>query len=401
MPRTADYTIKGFLYQFNKSLLEILNADGASEITLEGIVDDIEVSGPLGFTAIQCKYHEAQDRFSPSAIYEPLLQAMKHFCDNPQEQIAYRIYAHFPDKSCDAPRPVDRTLLKDVLESRNKDLAQYTEDLRDRVNLDEFASRCSLEFGPCYDELVNQVHTALESAGLPHDDVDTLAYPNAIQLIAGLSAKHDIQERKITRSGLLDHLKSVRKTAITRWTLALGTREKILRARRKQLGPNLGINSRLRYLVVNSLSFDDFDNGIVMFIADFVAKYHWKPAHIKTPLVCLDTTDEKFRDIQWRLYQKGVVSADGIVGGVFDEKRFFREPICTRASSVARREFAIRLLRWEKHGKYLNTQKCDDLFILGDNRYEGLDTQDVNVEVLAAGSLQEIRFVMGVDAVCG
>ncbi len=38
MSRTADYTIKGFLYQFNKTLLEILNAEGGQQITVEGII---------------------------------------------------------------------------------------------------------------------------------------------------------------------------------------------------------------------------------------------------------------------------------------------------------------------------------------------------------------------------
>jgi hypothetical protein len=36
MSRSADYTIQGFLYQFNKTLLEILKAQADSIITVEG-----------------------------------------------------------------------------------------------------------------------------------------------------------------------------------------------------------------------------------------------------------------------------------------------------------------------------------------------------------------------------
>ena len=59
MPRTADYTIQGFLYQFNKTMLEILRAQDDDKVTVEGIVEDIEVATPTTLTAVQCKYHEA------------------------------------------------------------------------------------------------------------------------------------------------------------------------------------------------------------------------------------------------------------------------------------------------------------------------------------------------------
>lgn len=44
MSRAADYTIQGFLYQFNKTALVILGAQDDDAITLEGIVEDIEVA---------------------------------------------------------------------------------------------------------------------------------------------------------------------------------------------------------------------------------------------------------------------------------------------------------------------------------------------------------------------
>ncbi|MCT7009442.1 hypothetical protein M1749_24160, partial [Salmonella enterica subsp. enterica serovar Oranienburg] len=71
MARTADYTIQGFLYQFNKTLLEILRAAGDSVVTVEGIVEDIDIVAGDVTTAIQCKYHESNDVFTLSSIYKP------------------------------------------------------------------------------------------------------------------------------------------------------------------------------------------------------------------------------------------------------------------------------------------------------------------------------------------
>ncbi len=79
MSRTADYTIKGFLYQFNKTSLSILESKDDDTITVEGIIEDIEIKSSESTTAIQCKYHEASTNFQESAVYKPLLQMIKHF----------------------------------------------------------------------------------------------------------------------------------------------------------------------------------------------------------------------------------------------------------------------------------------------------------------------------------
>lgn len=96
MSRSADYTIKGFLYQFNKTLLEILNSKDNSVIRVEGIVEDVEIVTPVLTTAIQCKYHEASEAFTPSSIFKPLLQMMYHFHTNGSVNIQYVLFAHFP-----------------------------------------------------------------------------------------------------------------------------------------------------------------------------------------------------------------------------------------------------------------------------------------------------------------
>ena len=56
--RQANSTIKGYSYQFNKSILEILKAGEADEIVLEGVIEDIDIQSPTSITTIQCKYHE-------------------------------------------------------------------------------------------------------------------------------------------------------------------------------------------------------------------------------------------------------------------------------------------------------------------------------------------------------
>lgn len=399
MQRSADYTIQGFLYQFNKTALAILRAQDDETITVEGLIEDIDIASPATLTAIQCKYHEAATTFTPSVIYKPLLQMLKHFSDHATSNIRYVLFAHFPNVS--TPHPiVDKGALDAALKSSDKELQKHIMALPPNIDLAAFVARFAMEFGPSYVEVVAEVGKELERNGIPADEIETLSYPNTIHIIATLSTKHDIAVRQITRKQLLTQLKSIRTTAISRWTLSLKTRRKLLEARRKQLKVHLDKNTRLRYFLVDPGSVQDYETEIVLFIIDYIDKYHFKPAHISTPILCLCTTRSEIQDIQHRLYAKGIIATDGYVGNHFVESFFLREPLSSKGpAGKLQREFSLRLLSWNDHGEILNSRKCDDLFIIGDPNCNSLDTVDVNVERIAGATMNEIKYVMGISNV--
>lgn len=257
-----------------------------------------------------------------------------------------------------------------------------------------------MEFGPSYDDITGQVGMELEANGIPKGDIETLAYPNAIHMIATLSVKHNPADRQITKKKFLSDLTAIRTTAISRWTLALKTRETLLQARRKQLKVHLDKNARLRYLVIDPSGIEDYKSEIVLFVTDYIDKYHFKPAHIRTPILCLCANRDEVQDIQRRLYAKGLLANDGYVGGQFEGSHFFREPLTSKGvEGKVNREFTLRILSWDDHGKMLNERKCDDLFIFGEPDCTALDTVDVNVERLAGATLKEIKYIMGVSNV--
>ena len=273
MSRAADYTIQGFLYQFNKTAIEILNASPDSLITVEGIVEDIEITTPAITNAIQCKYHEASETFTPSSIYKPVLQMMNHYHGNQTANIRYTLFAHFPSVKGQPQPLVGKPEMQAALDSQNKDLQSLIAPLKGKVDIDAFLKRFAMEFGEAFDDLAKQVGNALKANGIPQSEIDTLGYPNAIHIISGISVRHDPTKRNITNRQFVDRLKAIRTTAISRWTLALKTHKKLLESRRKQLKSNLDKNARLRYFVIDAKSLEDYDNGIVLFVKDYLEKY--------------------------------------------------------------------------------------------------------------------------------
>lgn len=400
MARSADYTIQGFLYQFNKTLLEILKAPPDSEITVEGIIEDIEVVADNLVTAIQCKYHESNDAYTVSAIYKPLLQMMHHFHFKSDGKVNYVLFAHFPGHTNETIA-VNKAELQKALASKNKDFKTYVTDLKDVIDLDNFLLKFSTRIGPAFDELVTEACGLLQATGIAAVDVQTLAYPNAIHMIANLSILHDVNQRKITKNKFLSTLRQIKSTAISQWTLSLKSRKALLAARRKQLKTNLAKNARLRYFLIHGDALHEFESQIVIFINDYLDKYHFKPAHVSTPVFCLATSEGEFKAIESRLHCKGITLNDGYIADVFYEDSFFRESLTGKGEhGTVKREFSLRLLRWLPHGNLLNKRKGDDMFVLGVGGYASLNIEDVNVEELATESFDEIKYMIGLSDAC-
>jgi len=389
MGRSADYTIQGFLYQFNHALSELLKAADDAVITIEGIVEDIEVATYAGLKAIQCKYHETKKNYTPSILYDPLLQMMKHFKSNPGAKIEYHLFVHFPG---DQEVEITSAHLNDALASKNKELQGLIAGLAG-VDVNGFLKVFFVAVTPKYEDLAKENAVQLEALGFSKSEVETVFYPNAIQLIADLSIKHDAELRKIAKKDFLDALRQIRSTAVSQWTLALNTRHKILETRRKQLKQNLGANVRLRHVVVFSKFMQRFDDQIVLFVKSFVDKFHFKMVHAQTPLFALDVSEEQLEDIAERLISKDVIPNLGRPVRAFSEVNFFREPIVQKD----KKEFVLRLICWSDYQRLSLKTKPDDLFVLGDGEFMELDVKDVNIEVLGSEHFEEIKYVMGIS----
>ena len=233
---------------------------------------------------------------------------------------------------------------------------------------------------------------------MPEGELDGLVYPNAIHLIATLSIQHNEPDRKIGKTQLLGKLKSLRKTLITRWTLALRSYKQMMSHRKRQLAAHLRHNARSRHFLISQSTVEDFDERIVTFIKEYLAKYHFKSSHTSTPIFCLECDAQKFDDIRWRLHQHGIRFADGYIGSKYDEDFLLREPLhLYKGRTILKREFQIRLVRFSPECTILHKYKSDDFFIVRNGTFCNVDLKDVNDEPLAVTNLKELSFLLGLS----
>ncbi|MBZ9648137.1 hypothetical protein K9B33_11310 [Sphingobium sp. 3R8] len=329
MARTAEYSIKGYLYQFLRYLSEILAADKDTKVTIEGAIEDIDVAAPGFTTAVQCKYHEAADKFTLSKIYKPILLMLEHFSQNTAAtpEIRYRLFCHFPDQS--GSRSLTKTELEAVLATGSEPMQKIIKRIAKGVDHDVFLARFTIEFGQTTDDLQKSVLDTLRSKGFTAEDVDAIIFPNAIQRIVDTATQSAIADRTVDPAAFIEALRDVRRLTFTRWTRALASRAQIARRLREDLAPSLQHNVRRRTFVIDPTAIEKFDEAIVGFVKAFVERYCCKYLHEYPPLFLI-TGSYDVAGLATRLHDAGLSVATGMVGSAFRAKALFKKPMRRR-----------------------------------------------------------------------
>ncbi|BEV06332.1 hypothetical protein [Chryseobacterium gambrini] len=397
MSRSADYTIQGFIYQFIITFHELLLSSENTEITIEGIVEDIDVNTPTEQIVIQCKYHESKQKFTLSNIYKPVLQMLCHYKNNPTKNINYWLHAHFPNETVGSEKILTKTELETILDSKATDLQKYIAQLSSFTQGDEFLKRFKVKFGATLSDTEKAVIVCLASEGFTTEDATEIFYPNAIHAIAELSIQHDEQKRKIKKADFLNELKKKKKTAISRWTKELQDYTKFLKQRRKQIGEILNGNSRKRAIILDANYIVDFERNIPILIQDYVAKYNSKIRLNQTPVFSLVCDEDMLNNIWKSLDQKKLNIERGMIANTFNTTRFLRDPLKVIKDGII--EFKLKLCNHENEfDSIVNEAGFDDAIIISDRNFPFEDTTSCNIEKLKTQEINEIKYLLSLTS---
>lgn len=213
--REATASIRGYFYQLDAALLDILAAGLDDQVVIEGI-EDFDRYAPDGVTYNQVKYYEAQS-LTDAILRDPLHKLFQHFYGLKEADRVgrkYVLYGHYKEiKIAVGPLTVDR--FKEVMtyfkveedKSRTKKSHLDGLDIADNL-IDAFCSvfevRPAKEFAAQRAEVIaqlrsNQKVTEIEARGFH--------YPRAFDFVANLATRKDHVDRTTSLRKLQDHLK--------------------------------------------------------------------------------------------------------------------------------------------------------------------------------------------------
>lgn len=256
--RTATDTIKGYFYQFDLSILKLLELnDEKHKITVEGI-EDIDVKNATEETAIQCKYH-SKTEYNHSVIAKPIRLMLNHFgevLNGNQKKVKYSYYGHFKSGHSKLTIPITLDFLKNNLLTYTKAKIKYEHHvdlkLKDQ-DLSEFLNQLHIDINAkSYEDQLLQIHDLLKNQEAFNSDefeAENYFYNNALKVITKLSIKEKKSDRTISKQEFLKEINS-KKILFHKWFIEYKGKKKLLADLRKQFFTTYNISPFERFFLI-------------------------------------------------------------------------------------------------------------------------------------------------------
>lgn len=217
--RTAVDTIKGYFYQFDFYILQILESqDNYKEFIIEGI-EDVDIETPQGLTAVQCKYYEGTE-FNYSKISKAVRLMLDYFVEH--RNVSFFLYGHFKSRQDKITTPIPLDILKSKLLTYKRDNKEYKLHVEKGLSDDELSLflrhlKINIEAPSIEDQLCKVYKSMKEALELKSDVESHLFYAIGLNIVRELSTSKDIGHRKITRGKFIDKIKNTKKDCLDIW----------------------------------------------------------------------------------------------------------------------------------------------------------------------------------------
>ena len=330
-PRSATNTIKGYFYQFDKSILEILEQSNETNIvTIEGVEDiDIENSDEIQF--VQCKYYE-ETEFNNSIIKEPIQLMFRHYLKNRTEaqskNFTYKLYG-FYNKGHEKLRELTtenlRTYFLDFskyevtdelgnlnYQIKNKEGEIKFEEALQTDDIEDFNKRLFVNIkADSYENQIEKIKSKIQNdlSDYSEEDIE-LIYFNALKIIKDLACEHNIEKRQISKKEFWDRIKT-KNYYFERWMSELLEWEDYKKIIHKKYFPrvsNLSPAHRFFLLDCQGENMNDVKNVISK-----ISTRYSRFVHQFSPFVYLyNTSNADFMtELKAKLYEEGCYFKDG------------------------------------------------------------------------------------------
>lgn len=196
------YAIKGFSYQFDKAILELLNCeDGNKSIYIEGI-QDVNSDNFV----IQVKYRE-KGKFMPSEITLPVIQLIEEFRNDVAKD--YILYAHFNNLNGYDDFVIDRQI---TINNLDKILGKRSAEFS-TAEKEAFVLKFFLDFSPDFQIQFEQVIAKLKENGFGSSYDEIIFHYSSIEcyLQRLIINNPDKEKRNCTKGDVIEFLKNGKK----------------------------------------------------------------------------------------------------------------------------------------------------------------------------------------------
>ncbi|WP_417785072.1 ATP-binding protein [Tenacibaculum sp.] len=370
--RSAENTIAGYYYQFDKTILEILNKEELTTLVKVEGIEDIDIENLEGETTyIQCKYH-SKTRYVPSQIKEPiqlLLREYKKAIDSGKTGLKFVLYAHFKENQEALAEKLEENKLKttelsflktsilsgikneteysvhDELGLNDTDLTNFIQSLEIDINAGDIDEQGK--------DVINQIKVNFSNCSNREAEY---YYNNALKIIFKLSTKDSLEERQITKKDFLREIDN-KKFLFNKWYAHLRGKKQYLEYVKWKLKKERALSSnKYKFLFIGKeflsneeeVSFEALTQNIIDEYFQVGKSYSTKS---KVWTIVLDCDDEEFSKYKSKLYEKGIVPWGKSHSAGFDIKLFNQDPVINtnKNDTISKTSFAVKLITFNDY----------------------------------------------------
>jgi hypothetical protein len=289
------YALKGFIYQFDKSLLEILN-NKTKDVQIEQI-QDIGVEDFF----IQVKYKETQS-YADSKIRPAVLQLFKLFLENKNKK--FKLYCYFKDNQSH----IEILTIKKLNSILGSDSKSFSND-----NKKEFLKQFTLEFSNNFEkQFVELIKLIKECFDLKSEDEAVVYHATLRSKLLEVAIHKDIKSRVINYSkieGLIEkNGRIIFYSAYYKYLKA----DKYFKFLKKEYftlkKPNMANKERLLIIEID----DSVKDGeIIQIVSNIKAKFFKKDTSPEPYICLLGVSQKRFNDLKQKIWDKEMTFFDG------------------------------------------------------------------------------------------
>ncbi len=341
--RDAVSTIRGYFYQFDYSILQVLKLENDSDtICIEGI-EDVDVNDENNITLHQCKCYEGTE-YNHSEIKKALEWMLKHFADNKDSDYKYYIYGVYKSGQYKLPHFIDVEFAKKNFFTKKHRNAPI-EYLYQQLNLSDdditlFLQKLTID--------INAVGLEMQEKAVREELCKALDckiqqiepyYCNALSIIRRLATQTDLSDRTISRSQFIQEVKDV-DNQFEVWLLHKNGSANFAKAIKKKYFNNvLNISPYDRFFIIEcnkNTSIIELKT-ILLRISDKYSKLSQRAKPKFCPYFCFYGLDDtKLLELKRQLTRDKILFSDGydFKGADFNASSVVKEPTKDRLISL-------------------------------------------------------------------
>lgn len=260
--RSAVDTIRGYFYQFDLSILCVLQLTSPDDSVEIECTEDIDIRTATAVTATQCKYY-AKTEYSHSVIKDAVKHMVSHFKESlagTKPKVSYSIKGHYASGQEKLDGGIDIDFLKKhfLTYTEGKGTAKVTRCHHSELGLSDADL---VEFLECltidvrakdFDEQYREVLGAIRSIfGDTPFSAEYFYYNNALAVIRELSIKAAPADRTITKKEFLARI-NTSTVLFNEWFVEKKGKKAHLAALRKEYFTELNVSPYERFFLVEA-----------------------------------------------------------------------------------------------------------------------------------------------------